>query len=61
MSFFPSAAQDEVWAGNPDARTAFYLGRAAVPDEQRDGDVVLTGEWPYFSGCLHAQWIALPR
>jgi 3-hydroxy-9,10-secoandrosta-1,3,5(10)-triene-9,17-dione monooxygenase len=59
VSYFPSLAQDEVWAGNPDARTAFYLGRPATPAERRDGGIILSGEWPYFSGCLHAQWMAV--
>jgi 3-hydroxy-9,10-secoandrosta-1,3,5(10)-triene-9,17-dione monooxygenase len=59
VSFFPRAAQDEVWADGPDARTAFYLGRPAQPSGHRDGGIVLSGEWPYFSGCLHAQWLAV--
>jgi 3-hydroxy-9,10-secoandrosta-1,3,5(10)-triene-9,17-dione monooxygenase len=59
VSFFPPAARDEVWAADPDARTAFYLGRPVMPAGVRDGGVLLTGEWPYFSGCLHAQWLAV--
>ncbi|MBT2421761.1 acyl-CoA dehydrogenase family protein [Streptomyces sp. ISL-22] len=57
-SLFPAAAGDEVWGEDPDARCALVLGLPAQDVEQVDGGVVVSGEWAYVSGCLHAQWIS---
>ncbi len=56
---FPEAAQAEVWSANPDATTAFFLGRPTAPEEHTADGVVLTGRWPYFSGSLHSDWMAV--
>ncbi|MEH0547968.1 acyl-CoA dehydrogenase family protein [Streptomyces sp. B21-105] len=57
-SLFPPAAGDEVWGEDPDARCALVLGLPAQDVEQVDGGVVVSGQWAYVSGCLHAQWIS---
>ncbi|GGK76151.1 acyl-CoA dehydrogenase family protein [Streptomyces flaveus] len=57
VSLFPEAAQDEVWGGNPDARTAFVLGRPSNGVEETEGGVLISGQWPYASGSLHAEWM----
>ncbi|MFI6638967.1 acyl-CoA dehydrogenase family protein [Streptomyces sp. NPDC050504] len=57
-SLFPAAAGDEVWGRDPDARCALVLGMPAPGVERADGGVVVSGEWAYVSGCLHAQWIS---
>ncbi|MER6569700.1 acyl-CoA dehydrogenase family protein [Streptomyces sp. NPDC001093] len=57
-SLFPPAAGDEVWGENPDAQCALVLGLPAPDVEHADGGVVVSGQWAYVSGCLHAQWIS---
>ena len=54
---FPDEAQDEVFA-DPRVRVAsvFSIGGAARPV---DGGVVLSGRWPFNTGCHHAQWAIL--
>ncbi len=55
---FPERAQDEVWSGNPDARSALVIVASRANVERVDGGVVVSGEWSFASGCLHAEWIA---
>ncbi|MFI5981476.1 acyl-CoA dehydrogenase family protein [Streptomyces sp. NPDC051555] len=58
-SLFPRQVQDEVWSLNPDARTALVLGMPARGIESADGGVLVTGEWAYVSGSLHADWVGV--
>ncbi|WP_017539652.1 acyl-CoA dehydrogenase family protein [Nocardiopsis halophila] len=58
-SLFPEAAQEEVWGGNPDARTAQVLGVPAKDVEPAAGGVRVTGRWAYMSGSLHADWVGV--
>ncbi|MFF6809151.1 acyl-CoA dehydrogenase family protein [Streptomyces sp. NPDC012403] len=57
VSLFPEQAQNDVWKDNPDARTALVLGRPVTDVEPATDGVVVTGRWPYASGCLHAEWM----
>jgi 3-hydroxy-9,10-secoandrosta-1,3,5(10)-triene-9,17-dione monooxygenase len=61
-SLFPERAQREVWGSNPDAWVAGSLapkGDARQKDGgQKDGGWLVSGRWPWASGCLHAQWAA---
>ncbi|MEV5595081.1 acyl-CoA dehydrogenase family protein [Streptomyces sp. NPDC052496] len=57
-SLFPPAAGDEVWGTDPDAACALVLGLPAQDVEQADGGVVVSGEWAYVSGSLHARWVS---
>jgi alkylation response protein AidB-like acyl-CoA dehydrogenase len=63
VSLFPAEAQDEVWAGAPDACAALVLGAPTASVEPADGGVVVSGQWPYASGSLHSDWVSvlIPR
>lgn len=54
---FPDEAQDEVFA-DPNVRVAsvFAPGGNARPV---DGGVVVTGRWPFNTGCQNSQWAIL--
>ncbi|MEU3192698.1 acyl-CoA dehydrogenase family protein [Streptomyces sp. NPDC006992] len=58
-SLFPEAAQDDVWGDDPDARTAQVLGMPAKGVEPYADSVVVTGQWAYMSGSLHAEWVGV--
>ncbi len=55
VGLYPDRAQYEVWGADPDAWVA---GSLAPNGEARkvDGGAVVSGRWPWASGCLHAQW-----
>ncbi|MCS0604645.1 acyl-CoA dehydrogenase family protein [Streptomyces sp. LP11] len=55
---FPHGAGDEVWGDDPDARAALVLGMPSPAVELVEGGAVVSGEWAYVSGCLHAQWVS---
>ncbi|MFD4539701.1 acyl-CoA dehydrogenase family protein [Streptomyces bauhiniae] len=57
VSLFPERTRAEVWDDDPDARTALILGAPVRTVEPADGGVRVSGEWPYASGSLHAEWI----
>jgi alkylation response protein AidB-like acyl-CoA dehydrogenase len=57
VSLFPERTREEVWGENPDARTALILGAPVRTVERVDGGTRVSGEWPYASGSLHAEWI----
>ena len=59
VSLFGDRAQAEVWGSNPDARSALVLGAPVRTVEPVDGGVVVSGEWPYASGSLHADWVGV--
>jgi 3-hydroxy-9,10-secoandrosta-1,3,5(10)-triene-9,17-dione monooxygenase len=63
-SLFPRAAQDAIWAADPDARAALVLGSPSSSAEPVPGGIKVTGRWPYASGSLHCEWasvlIAIP-
>lgn len=57
IGYFPEGTQDDVWGGNRDTRTALIIAPSRAQVERVDGGVVVTGEWAYASGSLHAEWI----
>jgi len=59
VSLFPSATQDQVWSADPDARSALVLGSASASIEPTADGIYITGQWPYASGSLHADWVAV--
>lgn len=59
VSLFPTPAQDEVWADDPDARSALVLGLPSPAVAQVDGGILVSGEWGYASGSLHAEWVCV--
>jgi 3-hydroxy-9,10-secoandrosta-1,3,5(10)-triene-9,17-dione monooxygenase len=56
IGLFPERAQREVWGEDPDTWGAGSLNPFAGEARRVEGGVVVTGRWPYSSGCLHAQW-----
>ncbi len=58
MSHFPVEAQDEAYGTNPDALVSAVIGPRgiAVPTE---GGFLLSGTWPFTSGCENADWLLL--
>jgi 3-hydroxy-9,10-secoandrosta-1,3,5(10)-triene-9,17-dione monooxygenase len=56
VALFPDRTRTEVWGDDPDARTALILGAPVRTVERVDGGIRVTGEWPYASGSLHAEW-----
>ncbi len=47
--------QEEVWGKNPEARVAGVFAPLATT-RRVDGGLIVTGKWPWSSGCLHADW-----
>jgi 3-hydroxy-9,10-secoandrosta-1,3,5(10)-triene-9,17-dione monooxygenase len=56
-ALFPDRAQREVWNSNAET---WIAGSLAPRGEAQpvDGGWLVTGRWPWASGCLHAQWAA---
>ena len=47
--------QEDIWGANPEARIAGVLSPTATT-RRVDGGLVVTGKWPWSSGCLHSDW-----
>jgi len=56
-ALFPERAQREVWGSSVETWVA---GSLAPRGDARpaDGGWLVSGRWPWASGCLHAQWAA---
>jgi 3-hydroxy-9,10-secoandrosta-1,3,5(10)-triene-9,17-dione monooxygenase len=54
---YPERAQRDVWSTNPDAWIAGSLAPLGETKPTTGGWLV-SGRWPWASGCLHAQWAA---
>jgi len=52
---FPEQAQADVWSANPKALACGSYA-PATKAIKRDGGYVLSGRWPYASGCDNTQW-----
>ena len=57
-SLYCDQAQQEVFGADPDARVCGVLAPTAQ-SRRTDGGLVVSGSWPYASGCLHASWAVL--
>lgn len=57
VAHFPESTQDEVWGGNRDARTALIISPSRATIERAGDGLIVTGDWGYASGSLHAEWI----
>jgi alkylation response protein AidB-like acyl-CoA dehydrogenase len=55
VSGFSPQAQEDVWGDNPDAITYGSYG-PIVEAEPVDGGWVISGSWPFASGCDHGHW-----
>ncbi len=48
--------QDDVYKNNPDARFVGLFTPCSVPAIQVEGGLVISGAWPYATGCLWSDW-----
>lgn len=54
---YPSEVQEEVFGSNPDARLAgSFSPEASVTAKRVDGGYLVSGRWPWASGCWHSDW-----
>ena len=58
LGMAPEECQDEIWGQNPDARIAGVLSPTAQATRV-EGGYLVTGRWPWSSGCLHADWLMM--
>ena len=58
LGLFEARAQREVYGDNPDARISAVLAPRGQARRTGDG-YVLSGFWPFCSGCHHSQWLLL--
>ena len=56
VALYPEQAQDDVWAGTPDALVCSGLAPAGNV-ARTDGGYRLSGRWSFSSGCDHADWV----
>ena len=47
--------QNDIWGSNPEARIAGVFAPLATT-MRVEGGLVVTGKWPWSSGCLHSDW-----
>jgi 3-hydroxy-9,10-secoandrosta-1,3,5(10)-triene-9,17-dione monooxygenase len=58
LSQFDARAQEDVWGADASA----LLSSSFMPmgtARRVEGGIRISGQWPYSSGCLHAQWALL--
>ncbi len=53
---YPERTQQEVWGSNPDDGWAAGSLQPNGQARRVDSGYVVSGRWPWSSGCLHAQW-----
>ena len=58
LALFGEQAQDDVWKNDPDARVCWVFSPTAKV-ERTEGGIIVTGRWPFASGCAHVQWATL--
>lgn len=58
MSHFPVEAQEETYRTNPDLVISAVIGPRGTAQKTADG-YVLTGVWPFTSGCENSEWLLL--
>ena len=56
LGYWEPETQHEVWDANPDALIASSIALAAGRGRKADGGFVVTGRWPFNTGCRGAQW-----
>jgi alkylation response protein AidB-like acyl-CoA dehydrogenase len=55
---FPDRAQQDVFGEDPGTRICGVLAPTAE-STRADGGLLVSGRWPYASGCLHSSWAVL--
>jgi alkylation response protein AidB-like acyl-CoA dehydrogenase len=57
-ALYGDRAQEEVFGADPEARVCGVLAPTANA-RRVEGGLLVSGTWPYASGCLHATWAVL--
>ena len=57
LGHFPSAAQDEYFAGGPDTLSSTCINPAGGRAEPARGGVRVSGRWSFSSGCDASAWV----
>lgn len=60
-AFFPERAQDEVFGADPDVILSGVILGSSMQVKPVDGGYLLSGQWGFATGCLHATWAVLGR
>jgi alkylation response protein AidB-like acyl-CoA dehydrogenase len=58
VTTYSERAQQEVFGDTPKAISGAVFSPGASP-QRVDGGLLVTGRWPYATGCLHADWTGL--
>jgi 3-hydroxy-9,10-secoandrosta-1,3,5(10)-triene-9,17-dione monooxygenase len=58
MANFPQAAQEETYGANPDTVISAVIAPRGTA-KRVAGGYVLSGFWPFASGCQHSSWLLL--
>jgi alkylation response protein AidB-like acyl-CoA dehydrogenase len=48
--------QDDVYKNNPDARLVGLFTPCNIPAQEVEGGLVISGAWPYATGCMWSDW-----
>ena len=59
MAHFPHRAQDEVYGSDPNTMISAVLGPRGKAVRRADGTCLLSGFWPFGSGCQLSRWLLL--
>lgn len=59
MAHFPHQAQDDVYGEDPDTMISAVLAPRGKAVRQSDGTYLLSGFWPFGSGCQLSKWLLL--
>ncbi len=58
MGMACAECQEDVWGQDPEARIAGVLSPTAAT-RRVAGGLIVSGRWPWSSGCLHANWMMM--
>ena len=58
MGMASAQCQEDVWGQDPEARIAGVLAPTATTRRVKGG-LIVSGKWPWSSGCLHANWMMM--
>ena len=58
LASFPQEAQDETYGADPDTIVSAVIAPRGEA-KPAEGGYVLSGFWPFASGCQHSQWLLL--
>jgi 3-hydroxy-9,10-secoandrosta-1,3,5(10)-triene-9,17-dione monooxygenase len=58
LGLFDQRAQDDVYGTNPDVRVSAVISPRGTA-RKTQGGYLLSGFWPFCSGCHHSQWLLL--